>query len=50
MFLHKGKEYYPLELTEIIGKGNRKIYDREKRNKSYAYIAVSGKNEKENKT
>ncbi len=40
MFLHKGKEYYPLDVTAIYGKDNKKIYDRNERNKAYVYIAV----------
>ena len=48
MLLHKGKEYYPLELAQVRGKGNTLIYDRALRNKSYAYIAVTGTQEKEN--
>ena len=47
MFLHKGKEYYPLEINQIYGKGNVELYNKEKRNKSYAYIAVFSE-EKEN--
>lgn len=41
MFLHKGKEYYPLEIKQIIRKDNKVIYDREKRNKSYFYIVLN---------
>lgn len=48
MFLHKDKEYYPLEIAEIICKGKVEVYNRSKRNKSYAYIAVIGTQEKEN--
>lgn len=40
MFLHGGKEYYPIEVSEIYGKGQKIIYDRKERNKSYIYIAV----------
>lgn len=40
MFLHKGKEYYPLEITQIISKNNSTIYDRNARNKPYVYIAL----------
>ncbi len=40
MFLHKGKEYYPLEVSEIYGKGNKKIYDRNERNKAYFYLVI----------
>lgn len=46
MFLHKGKEYYPLEIKQIISKNGSVIYDRDKRNKSYVYIAVESKGEK----
>ena len=38
MFLHKGKEYYPLEIKQIISKNQTVIYDRNARNKSYVYI------------
>lgn len=40
MFLHKGKEYYPLEVSEIYGQGNKKIYDRNERNKAYFYLVI----------
>ena len=40
MLLHKGKPYYPLEVNKIIGKNGKILYDKSKRNKSYAYIAV----------
>lgn len=40
MFLHKGKEYYPLEIWQIISKNESVIYDRNARNKSYVYIAL----------
>lgn len=40
MFLHKGKEYYPLEIIQIVSKSERIIYDRSARNKPYAYIAI----------
>ena len=46
MFLHFGKEYYPLEVSEICGKENKKIYNRNKRNKAYVYIAVENKKKK----
>ena len=38
MFLHKGKEYYPLEIRQIISKKESVIYDRDSRKKSYVYI------------
>ena len=40
MFLHKGKEYYPLEIKQIIAKNGSVIYDRNARNKPYVYIAI----------
>lgn len=40
MFLHKGKEYYPLEIRQIISKNKSVIYDRDARNKSYIYLAL----------
>lgn len=40
MFLHKGKEYYPLDLTDIYGKDNKKIYERNERKKAYIYIVT----------
>ena len=40
MFLHKGKEYYPLEIKQIISKNGSVIYDRNARNKPYVYIAI----------
>ena len=40
MFLHKGKEYYPLEVSQIISKNKTVIYDRYSRNKSYVYLAI----------
>lgn len=39
MFLNKGKEYYPLEITQIISKKQNIIYDRNARRKPYVYIA-----------
>ena len=38
MFLHNGKEYYPLEISQIIGRDERIVYDRDKRGKSYFYL------------
>ena len=46
MFLHKGKEYYPLEIKQIISKNQTVIYDRNARNKSYVYIAIENSDEK----
>lgn len=46
MFLHKGKEYYPLEIRQIISKNGSEIYNRDKRNKSYIYIALENTEEK----
>ncbi len=40
MFLHKGKEYYPLEIRQIISKKESVIYDRDSRKKPYVYIAL----------
>lgn len=40
MFLRNGKEYYPLEIRQIIGRNEKVIYDRDRRGKSYVYIAV----------
>lgn len=40
MFLHKGKEYYPLDIREIISKNKSVIYDRNARNKPYVYVAL----------
>lgn len=40
MFLHKGIEYYPLEIKQIISKKQSVIYDRDKRKKPYVYIAL----------
>ena len=45
MFLHNGKEYYPLEIRKIMGQNEKVIYDRDKRGKSYVYIAVESKKE-----
>lgn len=48
MFLHKGKEYYPLELTHIVSPDKSVIYNRDKRNKSYLYLVIeNNKNEGE---
>lgn len=47
MFLHKGKEYYPLEVSEIYGQGNKKIYDRNERNKAYFYLVIENTEIKE---
>ena len=46
MFLHKGKEYYPLEIKQIISKNQTVIYDRNARNKSYVYVAIENTEEK----
>lgn len=46
MFLHKGKEYYPLELTAIRTKNKKTVYDRDARNKSCVYIAVENSENK----
>lgn len=40
MFLHKGKEYYPLDVAQIVSADNNVIYDRDKRNKPYLYIVL----------
>ncbi len=49
MFLHKGKEYYPLEVTVIKTRSTDEIYNRYKRNKPYVYIAIeTQKKEKTN--
>ncbi|MBR5232976.1 MAG: hypothetical protein IKW03_02080 [Clostridia bacterium] len=40
MFLREGKEYYPLEISQIYGRGEKKIYNRDERKKAYIYIAV----------
>lgn len=40
MFLHMGKEYYPLEITAIKADNKKNIYDRSSRNKAYVYLAV----------
>lgn len=45
MFLRYGKEYYPLELRQIIGPDEKILYDRDKRGKSYVYIAVENQQE-----
>ncbi len=47
MFLHNGKEYYPVEVSKIYGRGKTKIYDRDERNKPYAYIVIVGQEKKE---
>ena len=48
MFLHKGKEYYPLDIKQMITKNGSVIYDRDKRNKAYLYVALeNNKNEGE---
>lgn len=41
MFLHDGKEYFPLEIEKIIGRGETVIYDRDKRGKAYFYIDLT---------
>lgn len=46
MFLHKGKEYYPLEITMIKSKTKGIIYDREARNRAYVYIALENSENK----
>ena len=46
MFLHKGKEYYPLEIMEIYAENDSIVYDRRKRNKAYVYIAVDNSKNK----
>ena len=46
MFLHKGKEYYPLEITIIKSKNKSVIYDREARNRHYVYIALENSENK----
>jgi len=46
MFLHKGKEYYPLEVTQIISKNQTVIYDRNARKKPYVYLAIENNEEK----
>lgn len=38
MFLKNGKEYYPLEISQIIGRDGKTVYDRDKRGKSYFYL------------
>ena len=40
MFLHKGKEYYPLEVSQMLSKNKKVIYDRNARNKSYVYLVI----------
>lgn len=40
MFLHNGKEYYPLELMAVKSRKKTFIYDREARNKPYIYLAL----------
>lgn len=41
MFLHDGKEYYPLEVEKIVTKDGTTVYDRRTRGKSYIYIDVN---------
>lgn len=41
MFYYGGKEYYPLEIEKIIGRGDAVIYDRDKRGKAYFYIDLT---------
>lgn len=40
MFLHKGKEYYPLELESIKSHTGKDIYTKFARNRSYVYLAI----------
>ncbi len=43
MFLYNGKEYYPLEISQIIGRDGKTVYDRDKRGKSYFYLDLETK-------
>ena len=40
MLIYKGKEYYPLETTQVISKNKTVVYDRHKRNKPYVYLVI----------
>ena len=40
MFLHKGRKFYPLEISRILSETGSVIYDRQARQKSYIYIAI----------
>ncbi len=46
MFLHKGKEYYPLDIKQIVSKNASVIYDRDKRNRPYLYVALENNESK----
>lgn len=46
MFLHKGKEYFPLEVSKIISKNGSVIYDRQARQKAYVYISIENSENK----
>lgn len=42
MFLKDGKNYYPFEISKIVGKDEKKvIYDRNERGKPYFYVSVN---------
>lgn len=41
MFLYKGKEYYPLEIEQILAKDGGAVYDRGAREKAYVYIDIN---------
>ena len=41
MFLHNGKEYYPLEIEKIIGRDEAIVYDRNNRGKAYFYLELT---------
>lgn len=43
MFLFRDKEYYPLEIVQII-KDDKVLYDRNKRGKSYFYLDINDEN------
>ena len=47
MVLHKGKEFYPLEVSRIVSNTGSVIYDRQARQKSYIYIAIDSTQNKE---
>ena len=45
MFYRQEKEYYPLEIRQIIGRNEKVVYDRDRRDKSYVYIALENRTE-----
>lgn len=49
MLFPNGKEYYPLGIRQIISQNGDVLYDRDKRNKPYVYIAIENTEEKEKK-